>query len=52
MKEADNHKQGAKFDKQHSIISNKHNFQLYVDESQMYLFIPSFLISPSWLSTL
>lgn len=52
MKEADDHKQRTKFDKQPSIISDKYNWQLYADESQMYLSTPSFSISPSWLSTL
>lgn len=34
MREADNHKQGIKFNKQHPIISDKYNCQLCVDESQ------------------
>lgn len=34
MREADNHKQGTKFNKQHPIISDKYNYQLCVDESQ------------------
>jgi len=38
MKGSDNHMQGTKSDKQHSIISNKCNCQLCVDESQMYLY--------------